>query len=175
MGICIYALICPLTGMPRYIGKANDASKRLHSHIRDAKRRYNPVQKWIRELQDAGLKPGIQVLADDLTDENWKEVERSVIDQARNILGRNYLLNMANGGDQPPDTKTAEQKRQTALRVVEARTRTPELARFYKAKRNIGQMLKRGELPQAAKDKILACVLKNPELFPETWQAQLSQ
>jgi hypothetical protein len=175
MGICVYALICPQTGMPRYIGKANDASRRLHSHIRDAKRRHGPVQKWICELMAEGLRPSIQILADDLTSENWRGVEKALIEEARNILGREYLLNLADGGNEPPNAKTEEQRRQTALKVVRARTRSPEMARFYSLKRDIGHMLRRGELTRAAKDKLLICVAQHPELFPETWQAQLSQ
>ena len=175
MAICIYALTCPFTGMPRYIGKANDANKRLHTHIRDSRRRHGPVQKWIRDLLAVGLKPGIYIVADNLSQDSWKSVEKTTIKAARDMLGRDYILNLANGGDQPPNTKTAEQLSQTAKKVVAARTKSAELAQFYKLKHNIGQMLHRGLLTRSAKDKLLISVTKHPELFPETWQTLLRQ
>jgi len=161
--------------MPRYIGKANDPEKRLHTHLRDAKRRHGPIQKWICELMDEGKRPGMQVLVDGLTQDNWKSVEKATIEAARDILGRDYILNLASGGNEPPNTKTAEQKRQTALKVVAARTSNPRAAKFYKAKHAIGQLLSRNQLTREAKDRILVTVLKHPELFPKSWPEQLRQ
>jgi len=44
---CIYALTDPSTGEVRYIGKANDPSARLKSHLMDSRRRNTPVYRWI--------------------------------------------------------------------------------------------------------------------------------
>ncbi|MGD4365024.1 GIY-YIG nuclease family protein [Xanthomonas citri pv. citri] len=93
----IYALIHPVTGALRYIGKANDPADRLLSHIRDARRRSGPVQSWIRKLCEAGLTPEMVVLVD--ASQDWRADERRLIRSAR--MGGHALLNVADGGDEP--------------------------------------------------------------------------
>jgi hypothetical protein len=92
----IYALLCPIAGDIRYIGKANNAAKRLASHKRDARMRRTPVYDWMNKLKADGLEPILIVLeeADD-----WATSERQWIAAAREADCR--LLNLADGGDQP--------------------------------------------------------------------------
>lgn len=46
----IYALRDPRDGNLRYIGKANNAEKRLKSHMKDSRHRKTPVYAWFRKL-----------------------------------------------------------------------------------------------------------------------------
>lgn len=81
-------------GTLRYIGKANDPSKRLKSHVRDARRlAKTPVHAWINEH---GC-PEMRVIERDCLD--WREAERRLIAQARSR--GDFLLNLAAGGDEP--------------------------------------------------------------------------
>lgn len=98
----IYALCCPDTGRVRYVGKANDAAKRMASHLRDAKRRRTPVYSWIRSLQGSGLVPAMRVLASTW---DWPETERAIIAQFR---AEGELLNLADGGDEPKCPKSVQ-------------------------------------------------------------------
>lgn len=96
----VYALLCPITGDVRYIGKANNTQKRLKSHIRaarDPKKNHTPVYCWINQLGRQGLQPIAQVVAIAIGDD-WQTLERELIAQWRKD-GR--LLNVADGGDEP--------------------------------------------------------------------------
>jgi hypothetical protein len=93
-GASIYALLCRKTGELRYIGKANDPDERLKSHMRDARRRNTPLYSWIKKHGQ----PEMVILARGCLD--WVSAERDAIAFAREI-GVN-LLNLADGGDQPP-------------------------------------------------------------------------
>lgn len=92
----IYGLYCPFTGNLKYIGKANDSTKRLKSHLTDSKRRNTPVCVWIRELSKLGQLPVVKVLCQT---SDWKSEEKRIIQQHRNN-GAN-LLNVAIGGNEP--------------------------------------------------------------------------
>lgn len=98
----IYGLFCPISGELRYIGKANNAAKRLATHIRDSRRRDTPVYRWIRKLAVERLVPVMRVLdeADD-----WQGAERRLISVSRAQGDR--LLNVAEGGDAPHCTQEA--------------------------------------------------------------------
>lgn len=89
----IYGLLDPVTGELRYIGKANNAAKRLKSHLRDMKRRKSPLYGWLGKLDQP---PNIKILERTL---DWKEAERRLIAEYRGKGER--LLNLADGGDEP--------------------------------------------------------------------------
>ena len=93
----IYALRDPDTGEARYIGKANDAQKRLQSHISDSRRSHRPVNCWVRKLIAAGKQPLVTVEC--VAIDRWQELEQQLIAQHRDDGTR--LLNLANGGDEP--------------------------------------------------------------------------
>lgn len=96
--VAIYALTDPRDGAIRYIGKANDAGKRLKCHLRDARRRKTPVYAWINKLSRLGMAPGMTVLTE-CHPEAWMNEERRLIAEHRASGCR--LLNVADGGDEP--------------------------------------------------------------------------
>lgn len=107
----IYGLADPETGEIRYIGKANDARKRLASHMRDSTRRDTPVYRWIRKHG----KPSLVILIEASRD--WRADERRLIAEARRRGDR--LLNIADGGDEPfcpHEVRVANAKKVTVLR-----------------------------------------------------------
>lgn len=89
----IYGLTDPRTGDVRYIGKSDDPSHRLRSHLAD-KSRCHRVH-WLNSLRELGIRPGIvilEVIADD-----WQEAERRWIAQYR--ADGFDLVNDTDGGD----------------------------------------------------------------------------
>lgn len=80
-------------GRLRYIGKANDPTARLKTHISDARRHNRPVCAWINKHGS----PVMRVLEANCAD--WRESERRLIAEARKRGDR--LLNLADGGDEP--------------------------------------------------------------------------
>lgn len=94
----IYGLFHPCTDELRYIGKANNANKRLLSHLRDMYRRNYPVYLWMRKLRKDNRIPIMKVLKITNSD-NWVSDEQKLIKCYRN-KGCN-LLNVAKGGDEP--------------------------------------------------------------------------
>jgi hypothetical protein len=108
----IYALSDPRSGEIRYIGKANNAQKRLKSHLRDARHRDTPVYRWIRKLAREGFSPSVIVLAS--VQDDWQRVEVGFIAEGRSMGLR--LLNVADGGNEPycPPEVRAENARRAA-------------------------------------------------------------
>lgn len=92
----IYALCDPDTDEVRYIGKANNARKRLQSHIWN-KSKSLPVCRWIRKLHREGKSPTLVVL-ETCDRAVWEERERAIIAEYRNRDGHPPLLNVAAGG-----------------------------------------------------------------------------
>ena len=66
----IYKLIDPITKDIRYIGKTNGLEKRFYSHVYWASKdkRNQHVYNWIRKLLEENLKPIIQLVEDNLTE-----------------------------------------------------------------------------------------------------------
>lgn len=60
----IYALIDPRDNTTRYVGMSSDVNYRLHEHLSlDGKKQGNKEERdWIRELQQLGLSPILQIL-----------------------------------------------------------------------------------------------------------------
>jgi hypothetical protein len=90
----IYALCDPSTMEIRYVGKANNAAKRLASHMRASRDRKTPVYAWIRKHGTPALK--VLLVCED---EHWCDYERRIIAGFRDSGVR--LLNVADGGDEP--------------------------------------------------------------------------
>lgn len=136
----IYALIDTDTDEIRYIGKANDSSKRLATHIRDSRRGSTPVRCWIKALQASGKTPDLVVI-DEVAHEQWPASERYWI--ARGRSGGHRLLNLADGGDQPTPTseQRREQARESTARRQERHARDPGAKAVYVYKREIGRRL----------------------------------
>lgn len=154
----IYGLFDPRTNELRYIGKANNAQKRLKSHLRDADRRNTPVYCWIRKLRDLGLTPRMQVLE---IASDWKEAERRLIAVSR--ARGDKLLNVADGGDEPYCN--------LGTRISNAKTLNKDIAAdplrrwLRETKRRMITAYLRGELKESTIVKLRAAAAKNPAMF----------
>lgn len=81
----IYGLICPLEDVVRYIGKSVEPEKRFIAHVGAALRKeYNHhTARWIRKLDEQGLRPKLVVLQTVLPGQDWRQVERQWIENAK--------------------------------------------------------------------------------------------
>lgn len=93
----IYSLSDPTTNEVRYIGKANDLKKRLHSHLTKSNLT-KPTHKnnWIKSLLTQNLKPIIKPIEEVLVSE-WEFWEIYWISQFKSWGFK--LTNLTNGGD----------------------------------------------------------------------------
>lgn len=76
--VYIYTLIDPITGLVRYIGKTNNLTTRLRSHLKNVKREKNHRTNWINAIIQKGLKPLIEEV-DCVPTESWQYWERFYI------------------------------------------------------------------------------------------------
>jgi len=160
MSIQIYALTDPHTDNIRYIGKANNAEKRLKTHILDSRRRNTPVYCWLRKLLDLGTVPGLVILRE-VEQNEWIEAERELIFFHRATGAR--LLNLAEGGDQPFCSK--EQRAENGRRTIEKICSDPERKRIWQLKLRLSQALSKGHCNEATKGKMREAARKRPDLF----------
>lgn len=117
MTVYIYGLFCPLTDDLRYIGKSVDPDERLRRHLDAARKPKNYNQRWIASLVRQGLRPAMSVLLEVAQDEDWAEVERAMIAEAKACGLR--LTNTAIGGEGILiDDPVVEKRRQRAIRVA---------------------------------------------------------
>lgn len=69
----IYSLDCPITGIPKYVGKTINPTQRLAQHIRSNE--HTKKYAWIKSLKNIGLKPNMTILESFENDfnfwENW--------------------------------------------------------------------------------------------------------
>lgn len=94
----IYALVDPLDGRVRYVGKADDPVARLKRHwktYKDGKTGNWWLRWWFRLLDRRGEQPGLDILLA-VPKENWQWWERSVIAHFRSVFGP--LCNLEDGG-----------------------------------------------------------------------------
>lgn len=161
----IYGLFDPISGEPRYIGKANNAAKRLKGHYRECRRRNTPLYCWMRKLFSEGKAPVLKVL-ESWPEDDWKNREIAWIDAARTRYGRS-ILNAADGGDQPlcPASILSANARRNVAGMLLKRSATPEAKRLFDAKRKIGIWLARGRVSEVNKEKLRYCARKAPHLF----------
>lgn len=133
----IYVLKDPTTNEVRYIGKANDAAKRLLSHIRDSRRRDTPVYRWFRKLAENNLIPIIEVI-ETCTVEMWPEVEIRLIAEYKKT---SRLLNVALGGDEP--YCSTDQRAINGRNVARSVHGDPLKKKIWSIKKYFGQELAR--------------------------------
>lgn len=155
----IYALTDPESGEVRYIGKANNAQKRLKAHLSETRRK-TPLYCWIQSLRVRGLVPGLKIIALCPSGE-WKKEEIKAITAERLINSR--LLNVADGGDEPHCSK--ETRAENGRKVAQLRISTPFKEYLWKSKRTLGQLLKQGCVSNEAREKLRQAARKCPELF----------
>jgi group I intron endonuclease len=113
--VFIYALNHPVTGETRYVGKSKSPSRRLKEHLSKARRgKYENIHlgHWINKLEKEGLKPTLSIL-EECSVELWKDREKHHIAVFEN------LVNMNDGGIEPPDTtgriKSDEERKKLSL------------------------------------------------------------
>ena len=92
----IYILIDPRTNMVRYVGKANNVSKRYTAHLNRARKHQVHKKNWIENLKKQGLKPIIEII-DIVPIDEWVFWETYWISQMK-TWGFD-LINYTNGGD----------------------------------------------------------------------------
>ncbi len=99
--IYIYGLKCPEKDVIRYIGKSKKPKSRYSTHLSHTKaKRYDNIHlyRWIAKLLRNNLKPELVIL-DTCSNHNWKDREKAWISK----IGLDNLLNMNEGGIEPPD------------------------------------------------------------------------
>lgn len=133
----IYGLFDPDSGELRYVGKANDAQKRLRRHIDDRNIR-RPVCAWVKSLVDRGKMPVSRVL-EEVEASQWEEAERRLIALHRKTAN---LLNLADGGAAPHQTKEQRKKAARASNAVQ-KVRPEAWKRFVQAKQELARLYKR--------------------------------
>lgn len=155
----IYALTDPESGEVRYIGKANNAQKRLKAHLSETRRK-TPLYCWIQSLRARGLVPGLKIIALCPSGE-WKNEEIKAINAERLINPK--LLNIAEGGDEPfcPTHIRAENGRKNS----KARVDTPFKADLWQIKTRMSQLLRQGYGSNESREKLREAARKCPELF----------
>ena len=119
--VYIYGLKCPHSGAVRYIGKSNNPSKRLRAHIYGAMRHvYNHhAARWIRKLQESGLRPELRILELVPAGKDWRAAERDWIKRALDLGWP--LTNSTAGGEgldylNPSDELAFRQNHRKAMR-----------------------------------------------------------
>lgn len=156
----IYGLFDPRDERLRYIGKANNAERRLISHLRDMNRRNTPLYAWMRKLVALEMVPEMQVL-DRCAPISWQTEERRQIAIARE---RGLAdLNLADGGDEPfcpPDVRASNGRLVAKLRV-----RDELHARVYRLNREVGRLRAKGLLTEGQKAKLRYAAAKAPHFF----------
>jgi hypothetical protein len=130
----IYGLYCPDTDELRYVGKAKDAGKRFKKHI-DERTLTRPVNRWVASLIRAGKTPVMRVL-EIVPADQWEEAERRLIAEYRKTC---KLLNVADGGAMPSQTKEQRKTAAKASLAVQAK-KGPAWQKFVKAKQDIARM-----------------------------------
>jgi group I intron endonuclease len=143
--VYIYGLKCPETGVIRYVGKSKKPKSRYSAHLSHTKaKRYDNIHlyRWIAKLLRNDLKPELIIL-DTCTNKDWKEKEKEWI----NKYGLNNLLNMNEGGIEPPDCTGRVWSEEYKKNMSEKRKGKPQwvdkphpmLGKFGKYNPNYGQ------------------------------------
>lgn len=93
----IYALICPIEGKVRYVGKTIGVKTRLYSHINNNRRDYNYCKrKWMENVLNSNAYPTLSIL--EICNENtWSDREKYWIKYLKEI--GHSLLNITEGGE----------------------------------------------------------------------------
>jgi hypothetical protein len=135
---------------------------RLKTHMRDRIRRDTPLYRWVNKLVSLGLMPSVSLILY-CDDARWEHAERAAIAIARGHGVK--LLNVADGGDQPfcPKSVRAENGREVSRR----RTADPLKARIYRLKRDMNSALRRGDVPDEAKENLRRAAMVAPQVFGE--------
>jgi len=74
----VYALICPVSNVVKYVGSTSNPEGRFlaHIHVSKSKKPFKTNRKlytWIKELSSKNLIPKMKILKDESVDENLKD------------------------------------------------------------------------------------------------------
>ena len=93
----IYALICPLVGKVRYVGKTIGVKTRFYSHINNNRRDYNYCKrKWMEGVLNSNAYPVLSIL-EECNENNWSNSEKHWIQYLKKT--GHPLLNITEGGE----------------------------------------------------------------------------
>lgn len=157
----IYGLFDPSDMSLRYIGKAQNSTKRFKDHMREM-RRNTPLYSWIAKLRTAGAVPLMKVICVAVS-ADWQELERQMIAQGRADGVR--LLNIADGGDEP--FCSAKTRARNGATLVARLVSDPVLLKIQRNKRALNSGIRHGTLSEWAKKTMRLCAMKRPDLFGE--------
>jgi hypothetical protein len=130
----IYGLYDPDTDELRYVGKANNAKKRLKTHVLERGYR-RPVNNWVKSLIEQGKAPVMKIL--EVVDaDKWEEAERRLIAKYRQTC---KLLNLADGGAMPSQTKEQRRKAAKASNAAQL-NKHPAWRKLVKAKQDYARL-----------------------------------
>lgn len=94
--VYIYGLVCPISGIVMYVGKAKDVKSRTSKHFSMARKGERTAKgKWLRELMRNNLLPSVVTL-EECAKEEWATRECHWIDYCRSI--NPLLTNSQSGG-----------------------------------------------------------------------------
>lgn len=163
----IYGLFDPDSGKLRYIGKANNAAQRLKTHLWDSRIAKRPVCNWIKSLVAEGKTPRMQVL-ETVSKEEWEQVERRLIEHYRKTC---KLLNLADGGSMPSQTK--EQRVKAAKASNKAQAQNPAMREFNRTKMDMGRLyhnlMKTPDIHSYTLRLMMKCYAANRPDLHKTW------
>jgi hypothetical protein len=166
----IYGLYDPDSLELRYVGKAKDAKKRFKRHLEE-RSLTRPINNWVRSLVQAGKLPVLKVL-ETVEDGKWEEAERRLIAHYRQSCD---LLNVADGGAMPSQTKEQRRKAARASNLSQMK-KHPAVRAVLKANFEISRLhakfMKQGDFFHAYHLKfMMRCwAAEDPVLSPASWQ-----
>lgn len=133
--VYIYALVDPITGEARYVGKAISLQKRLKQHVRNHNHERSHKWNWIKSLKAHGALPVIIELECIATD-RWQESEVFWISYLRFIGSR--LTNLDGGGI--GNKEVSQETREKLRQINTERVYLPEWVERIKEGRRTGKV-----------------------------------
>lgn len=104
----IYGLICPFSQELRYIGKANNPTRRVKDHMYDSRGHDLNKALWFRKMRHHNVKPILEIIEEVIMDE-WQQAEEFWISYYT-YIGAN-LLNTRAGGNGTSEANNTTFKR----------------------------------------------------------------
>lgn len=161
MKIFIYGLVCPVSGVVRYVGKSTNPEKRLRGHLCAARcGAYNHhTARWLRSLGEQ--EPAIVILHEVCEGERWQDVERAFIATAAD---RGWKLTNSTAGGEGLDYLNPEDEaryRENLSRGMAAYSRT------QKGRARLMKMVSAALEPEALerRNRAIRSAYQRPDVF----------
>ena len=84
-----------------YVGKTSNPKRRLMEYRVYSKNYKTAVCRWFNKRMLEGQCPTMEII-EQVSDDQWQDRERYWIAYYRNLFGRNLVLNIRDGGEDPP-------------------------------------------------------------------------